>query len=75
MNTYRLLNEKFQSGPVSIKTPYYSPWFFGILRRVKFCHKGLTTGHGLLVMTEKTLNNCFLLQIHIILLTHVHTFQ
>ena len=41
MNTYRPLNEKFQNGPVSRKTPYYSPWFFGILRRAKFDKKAL----------------------------------
>ena len=56
MNMYRPLKEKFQDGPILTKRPYYSPWFFGVLRRAKFWRKALTKDHGLLVKCSREPN-------------------
>ena len=32
INTYRPFYEKFQNGHIFGKSPYYRPWFFGVLR-------------------------------------------
>ena len=57
MNTYRPLNEKFQNGPILTKTPYYRPWFFGVLgellKELNFDKKPLQN------VQEDPMNTCY----------------
>ena len=47
MNTSRPFNEKFQNGPFLRKMPYYSPWFFIVLKRYfRRAKKGFPIDHG-----------------------------